>query len=158
MRARGPWVIALAALLGAGGALSLIAAGPDERAIVARDLDGERLAEAALPASGRFALAYQHSVLRAPAREAFRVESDGALRLEAITSPHAGVLDYYEREGTRTRRGGWWTLRLARPARFERIALAATAVGRRTLVVGERRLPLFREDGRPVHVRLKVES
>src|SRR3712207_8971409 len=39
--------------------------------------------------------------------------------------------------GTRTRRHGWWTLRLARPVPFAGgMALAATRVGRRTLVVG----------------------
>ena len=65
-----------------------------------------------------------------------------------IASPSEAVLDYYEVAGARSRRGGWWTLRLARPARFTRMALAATAVGRRTLVAGGERAPLFRRDGR----------
>ena len=49
------------------------------------------------------------------------------------------MLDYYDVEGARRRSGGWWTLELARPARFTRMALAATAVGRRTLVAGGER-------------------
>jgi hypothetical protein len=64
------------------------------------------------------------------------------------------VLDYYEIEGTRERRSGVWTLRPARPARFDEMALAATAVGRRTLVAGDRRAPLY---GGDVHLRLGVE-
>ena len=53
------------------------------------------------------------------------------------------MLDYYEIEGARERRGGAWTLRPARPARFEQMALAATETGRRTLVAGDRRVPLY---------------
>ena len=68
------------------------------------------------------------------------------------------MLDYYEVEGGRCRSGGWWTLRLARPARFERMALAATAVGRRTLVAGGERAPLFGRDGRARHLTIAVEG
>jgi hypothetical protein len=48
-----------------------------------------------------------------------------------------------------------WTLRPARPAAFERMALAATDTGRRTLVAGDRRAPLY--GGDDVHLRLEVE-
>jgi hypothetical protein len=68
------------------------------------------------------------------------------------------VLDYYELEGRRSRSGGWWTLRLARPVRFDDLALAATRVGRRTLVVGDRRLPLFPIGSAAAHVRIAVEE
>jgi hypothetical protein len=67
------------------------------------------------------------------------------------------VLDYYEIEGTRTRRAGWWTLKPARPARFEAMALAGTVTGRRTLVVGHERFPLYSAGGAR-HLRITVEG
>jgi hypothetical protein len=75
-----------------------------------------------------------------------------------IASPSEAVLEYYDVEGARSRSGGWWRLRLARPARFTRMALAATAVGRRTLVAGGEREPLFRDDGRAAHLTIAVEG
>ena len=111
------------------------------------------MADLRLPASGTFALEYRHSYYRRPARETFRATGDG-FELIAVSSPSEAVLDYYELEGRRERRGGVWTLRPARPARFESMALAATVTGRRTLVAGDRRVPLY---GGDVHLRLRVE-
>jgi hypothetical protein len=122
--------------------------------VVARTAGDDVVAELRLPASGEFALEYRHSYYRQPARETFRATGDG-FALVAISSPSEAVLDYYEIEGTRSRRGGVWTLRPARPARFEEMALAATDVGRRTLVAGDRRAPLY--DSGDVHLRLAVE-
>jgi Domain of unknown function (DUF1850) len=121
--------------------------------VVARTADGAKVAE--LRVASTFALEYRHSYYRRPARETFRVLPDGAFELIAVSSPSAAVLDCYEIEGARARRGGWWTLRPARPARFDELALAATAVGRRTLVAGARRAPLY---GGPVHLRIAVEG
>jgi Domain of unknown function (DUF1850) len=120
--------------------------------VVVRD-GSDTLIEAALPASGRFALTYRHSVYRAPAEERFRAEGDD-FALEAIASPSEAVLDYYALEGRRTRRG---VLVLDRPARFHDMDLAATHVGRRTLVVGDRRYPLWRRDGAR-HLRITVKG
>jgi hypothetical protein len=118
--------------------------------------DGGNLAAAELPASETFALEYRHSYYRVPARETFRAEH-GGFRLVTIASPSEAVLDYYEIEGTRARRGGWWTLRPARPPHFATMALAGTATGRRTLVVGHRRFPLYRAAGAR-HLRITVEG
>lgn len=134
------------------GALAL--AGGGGRSVVVRDQEGAVLAEARLPPSGRFALEYRHSYYRAPARESFAADASG-FRMVEVASPSEAVLDYYELEGTRERRSGVWTLRPARSARFERMALAATAVGRRTLVAGEQRAPLY--DSGDVHLTLEVE-
>jgi hypothetical protein len=139
--------VLLAAALGA----MAVVGGPPH--VVARTADGERVAE--LRVTDTFALEYVHSYYREPARETFRVRDDGGFELVAIGSPSEAVLDYYEIEGTRARRNGWWTLRPARPARFDEMALAATDVGRRTLVVGDRRAPLY---GGPVHLRIAVEG
>jgi len=138
-------------LAAAIGALALSGGSPH---IVARTGDGERVAELRLPASGTFALDYRHSYYRRPARETFRAAPDGSFELIAVSSPSEAVLDYYEIEGARARRGGEWTLRPARPARFETLPLAATEVGRRTLVAGGRRAPLY---GGEVHLTLAVE-
>jgi hypothetical protein len=131
------------------GGLALTGGSPH---VVARGSHGV-VADVRLPASGTFALEYRHSYYRQPARETFRATGDG-FELVAISSPSEAVLDYYEIEGERSRGGGRWTLRPAHPARFERMALAATETGRRTLVAGDRRVPLY---GGDVHLRLEVE-
>jgi hypothetical protein len=139
-------------LAGLIGAMVLTGGAPH---VVARTAGGDVVAELRLPPSGTFALEYRHSYYRQPARETFRATEDG-FELVAISSPSEAVLDYYEIEGTRERRGGGWTLRPARPAHFEQMALAATAVGRRTLVAGDRRAPLYR-GAHAVHLQLEVE-
>ena len=145
---------ALAALALSGGAAVARSDGPAR--VVANDRGGGTVAELQLPASGAFALTYRHSYYRKPAVERFRA-AGGGFELVEIASPSQAVLDYYEAEGRRTRRGGWWTLRLARPARFDSMALAATAVGRRTLVAGGRRVPLYGA-GRARHLTIAVEG
>ena len=134
------------------GALAVTGSSPH---VVARAAGDEKVADLRLPASGTFALEYRHSYYRQPARETFRARDDGAFELVAISSPSEAVLDYYEIDGVRERRGGRWTLRPARPARFEHMSLAATQVGRRTLVAGGERVPLY---GGDVHLRLAVEG
>jgi hypothetical protein len=135
-------------------AIGALAVGGGSPHVVARTADGDAVAELRLPASGEFALEYRHSYYRQPARETFRVSGDG-FALVAISSPSEAVLDYYEIEGARSLRGGVWTLRPERPARFEQMALAASAVGRRTLVAGGDRVPLY--GGDDLHLRLGVE-
>jgi hypothetical protein len=146
-------VAAVAVVALAAGAAAVQADGPPR--VVAADRDGRTVAE--LPAARGFALSYRHSYYRQPAVERFRV-AKGGFRLVEISSPSEAVLDYYDVEGTRARRDGWWTLRLAKPARFERMPLAATAVGRRTLVAGGERVPLYRRDGRVAHLTISVEG
>jgi hypothetical protein len=140
--------LALAVLLGS------LALGGSAPHVVARSADRDEVASLRLPASGEFALEYRHSYYRVPARETFRTTGDG-FELVAVSSPSEAVLDYYEIDGARERRNGWWTLRPDRPARFGEMALAATGVGRRTLVSGTRRAPLY---GGPVHRRIAVEG
>ncbi len=139
----------LAVLAGA-----FVLAGCGERSVVVRDADGDVLAEARLPASGRFAIEYRHSYYRAPAREVFTADESG-FRMVEVASPNEAVLDYYELAGTK-RRGGWMRLSPARPRHFERLPLIATPVGRRTLEVGGRRYALY--DGAPRHVTIAVED
>jgi Domain of unknown function (DUF1850) len=135
--------------------VGLAVSGGPSAEVVARGADGAEAARLALPSSGEFALEYRHSYYRVPARETFKVADDGSFALVAVSSRSEAVLDYYEIEGSRARRDGVWTLRPAVPARFETMALAATAVGRRTLVAGGRRAALW---GGDVHLRIGVEQ
>jgi hypothetical protein len=140
--------VALAALAASG-------CGGGAPELVARDRAGDVVAHAALPADGRFALAYRHSVYGAPAEERFRAVGGGFV-LESVASPNAAVIDYYAIEGARTRERGWWVVRPDHPARFAAMPLAATRRGQRTLVAGGQRLPLYGDHD--VHLRLAVEG
>ena len=133
-------------------ALLITACGGEPR-VVARDDGGAIVAAAPLPADGHIALTYRHSVYGATAEERFRASAGGFV-LESVASPSADVIDYYALDGTRTREGGTWVMTPSHAARFETMALAATERGRRTLVAGARRIPLY---GHAVHLRLAVE-
>jgi hypothetical protein len=135
----------------AAGALS----GSADPAIVVRDEQGSVVARADLPASGGFGLAYRHSYYGAPARELFTV-SGHELRLRAIASPSAAVLDYYALAGQRRRDGEWLRLVPAERRRYERLPLIATATGRRTLLVGGERIPLYAREAR--HLTITAED
>ena len=149
------WLV-LAGVVGAAGLLAGVSsAGGSSRAVVIREADGDLLAREPLPASGRFALAYRHSYYRAPAREIFRA-GRGTFALRELVSPRAAVLDYYAVAGRRTRANGLVRLRLDDPGRYRRLSLIATTTGRRTLVVGERRVPLYGSRAR--HLTLTVEG
>ena len=63
--------------------------------------------------------------------------------LDSIRSPTPQVLDYYELEGERTRERGWWVLTPDRPARFNTMALAATAAAAARLWPADAALPLY---------------
>ena len=126
--------------------------------VAARDAAGHGVA-LPLPADGSFALRYRHSLLHAPAEERFRARRTAAGSCSSRSPRRArAVLDYYEAPGTRTREGDRWVLRLAHPARFASMPLAATGVGRRTLVAGGRSAPLYPGDGGVAHLRIGVEA
>jgi Domain of unknown function (DUF1850) len=147
------------ALLAAGAATAplALAAGDAERAVVVRDEAGEEIVRASLPANEAFGLAYRHSVYGAPARERFAADEDGGgFRLRSLASPRAAVLDYYALAGRRTRAGAWLRLVPHERRRYERLPLIATATGRRTLLVGERRFPLYGRSAR--HLTVSVEE
>jgi hypothetical protein len=147
-------VVAAGAWVGAGGGTGR--PGPGRAAaVVAADEQGRELARAALPASGRFALQYVHSVYRAQVTETFAAAGDG-FRLVAVASPSEAALDYYELEGRRRVQGGAWLLEPAGSPRLASLPLVATEVGRRTLVVDGRHLPLYRPSRDPVRVVVSI--
>jgi hypothetical protein len=133
---------------------ALLAGGCGGRAVVVRDDRGRVLVNAALPASGRFAIEYRHSYYRVPARERFKADGTG-FRMVGVESPSEAVLDYYEMVGTKSP-GRWMALAPARPRRFDRLPLIATATGRRTLAVAGERYPLYARA--PRHLTIEVED
>jgi hypothetical protein len=133
---------------------ALLAGGCGGRAVVVRDDRGRVLVNAALPASGRFAIEYRHSYYRVPARERFKADGTG-FRMVGVESPSEAVLDYYEMVGTKSH-GRWMALAPARPRRFDRLPLIATATGRRTLAVAGERYPLYARA--PRHLTIEVED
>jgi hypothetical protein len=156
-----------AALAGAAAVLVVAAAvavtaraGAGDRgpAVVVADERGRQVASVRLPASGRFALEYVHSVYRAEVAESFALAGGDGFRLVEVASPSEAVLDYYELEGRRGQAGGWWRLEPDASPRLDALPLVATEVGRRTLVVGGRRLPLFQAGGAPARLVLSVRG
>ena len=148
-------LVLIGAILVAALTAALSAADGAPRAVVVRDGAGELVTREALPPQGEFALAYRHSQYGAPAREIFKAQR-GGFALRALSSPSAAVLDYYALDGRRTRSGGWGRLTLDDPRHYRRLSLIATRTGRRTLVVGERRVPLYESGVR--HLTLTVEG
>jgi hypothetical protein len=150
--------LAAAAVLVAA-ALAVAAAmtglGGDGPAVVVADERGRQLASVRLPEGGRFALQYRHSVYQAEVTETFAA-TDGGFRLVAVASPSEAVLDYYELKGRRGRDGGWWRLEPDATPRLDALPLLATEVGRRTLVVEDRRLPLFDPGGTSARLVLTI--
>lgn len=120
-----------------------------------RNEAGEQTARLSLPESGEFGLAYRHSYYRAPATEHFVAGGEG-FRLVGISSTNGGVLDYYELDGERRDRGERMLLDLEVERGYDSLPLIATQEGRRTLVAGGERLPLYTEDGAR-HLTIEVE-
>jgi len=126
-------LLAAASLLAAAAvALALL----PQRSVVAVSGDGGVVAARQLPASGRFDVSYLHSYYRVEAVESFRAATGGGFDLVGVASPSEAVLDYYGLAGSRHRDGGWLRLDPRAPPHFTALPLAATPLGRRTLVVG----------------------
>jgi hypothetical protein len=146
----------LVLVAGLGAAAVAAGLGRDDPAVVVADERGRQVASVPLPASGRFALQYVHSVYRARVTETFAAAGGDGFRLVAVASPSEAVLDYYELEGRRRAEGGWRRLEPAASPRLDRLPLVATELGRRTLVVDGRRLPLFQQGKGPTRLVLSV--
>ena len=154
---RGPAIAAVAALASVVGAV-VTARAERAPAVVVHDQAGRELARAPLPGSGRFALEYRHSYYGAQARESFRAVRGRVFEVAAIESPSEAVLDYYAIDGRkRAAGGGWIALVPASPRRYRRLSLIATPMGRRTLAIGDRRIPLS-ASRRAAHLTLSVEA
>ena len=153
-RARLAAAVLVAAALAVAAAMTGLGDGP---AVVVADERGRQLASVRLPEGGRFALQYRHSVYQVEVTESFAA-TDGGFRLVAVASPSEAVLDYYELEGPRVLDQGWRRLEPSGTPNLAALPLVATELGRRTLVVGDRRLPLFGRAADPSRVVLTVRG
>jgi hypothetical protein len=148
------WPLAVAVPLALAATAGLL---PQRAVVTVTGSDGRPVVAQVLPAPARFELRYRHSYYRAEAVESFAADPDGAFRLVTVSSPSQAVLDYYGLVGRTHREGGWLRLELRQPQRFERLPLVATGLGRRTLVVGGRAVPLASPGGEPAHLVVAVE-
>ena len=119
--------------------------------------DGRTIESIPLSATGRFEMYFRQSIYDADAYEYFIANHDTGFELVALRSTNEGVLDYYALEGRRTHIGPWTHMVLDQPQHFDRLAVIGTRLGRRTLIVGDRRLPLAGRDGSPRHLVITVE-
>jgi hypothetical protein len=127
--------------------------------LVVRGPDGTTIASLELP-DGRFTLRYRNSLYRSLADENYAVTSDGRIRLISLAADELAVLEEYyaiddPAHGVETGPRAWQATP-ARPVVIERLTVAATDLGQRTLLVdGEAPLELWRlvDDGEPsVHL------
>jgi hypothetical protein len=141
---------------------SLVGGSGPPRVVVLHDAAGTQLARVELAPAGHFALAYRNSLHRAPAEERFAAFADGSFRLVQIAADRLAVLEeYYGRNPSLDRgaSGGLrWEHTLATPPAFRELRVLADRLGRRTLVVGARRIELWRLVGDGAVVRLTLEA
>jgi len=122
----------MSALLLAGAVL--LAAGvlldPSVGVLTVTNPERARAFEIALPADGRFAVTYHHSIYTAPITEEFVARGDQAIRLVSLRSPSAAVLEYF----------GVTAAGFAHPreARFSAIEMRVAMGTEQTLRVGVR--------------------
>jgi len=126
------------------------------------DEDGRVLASVPLEADAAFGLRYRNSLYGTLGEEQFVATPDGTIRLTGLRAAQLAVLEEYYAIDSPASRGGDGPLRWsAAPAVSTEVAalrLAATDLGRRTLIVaGREPLALWRlvDDARP-HVTLSV--
>lgn len=105
--------------------------------------------------SRRVALAAAAVLVAAVAVAVAGPRPGGSAPAVVVASPSEAVLDHYELEGRRVADHGW-RLEPAGTPRLASLPLVATEVGRRTLVAGDRRLPLFEPGAAPAHLVLSV--
>ena len=137
-------VLALATVAASAAVLPILGRG-DARstlAVVVRATDGTVLARVPLPATGRFALRYRNSLYGSFAEERFAATPDGRFHLRELAADELAVLEEYyaipgpaERAPAGDRRT--WRASPAETSAFERLTIAATKLGERTLLVPE---------------------
>jgi hypothetical protein len=135
-------IVALVAVVGGGDRA------PSLWRLVIRDADGVTLAQANLD-NGRFAVRYRNSVYGSRAEERFSIGVDGRIHLVGLAAEEAAVLgEYYSAREPRPASDGAalrWEAEPAYPVALERLLLAATDLGERSLVVnGHEPIALWR--------------
>jgi hypothetical protein len=140
-------VAAAVVVLTAGLASAGCAAESPGAAVTVRDPGGALLARVPLPAAS-FAVSYRNSLYGTVAEERYRVAEDGRFGLVELAADQLAVLEEYyavpgpvRAAGTDDRRE--WVAEPARDPVFTDLAVAATALGERTVLVpGHEPVPL----------------
>ena len=133
-------------------------------ALTVRNADGDLMATVPLPDGRGFALRYRNSLYGTLAEERFVAADDGRLRLVELAADQLAVLEeYYEvaeppvRAPLGSERA--WLAQPARAVAVAELAVAATELGERTLLVADRApLPLRELIGTDPTVVLRVEG
>ena len=133
-------VIALTSGLVAGS----VAAAPYQ-GIVVTDDDGRVLARLALGESQAFSLRYRNSLYGTLAEERFVVEGT-RFRLDRLAAKQLAVLEeYYAVTEAPVLATDWWSASPAYDLELERLTVAATDLGERTILVeGQAPVPLWK--------------
>ncbi|TFV63816.1 hypothetical protein E4P41_03630 [Geodermatophilus sp. DF01-2] len=154
-RIRRRWLLLVAPLLVVVAAVTVTAAlafgGDGEQAVTVRTPDGDVIASLPVEAGDRFAVSYRNSVYTTLAEERYRVLPDGRFELVELAADQVAVLEeYYAVPGAPRpappgdRRAYVVEPDPTRPAVFERLNIAATDLGERTLwVPGHPPVPLW---------------
>lgn len=149
-------VIALACGLLAGS----VADARDRQAIVVTDNEGRVLARMVLTESRTFSLRYRNSLYGTLAEERFVVDS-GRFRLDELAAQQLAVLEEYYAVTRAPVLAAplWWSAPPAYDLELERLTVAATDLGERTILMnGHPPIPLWKlaADSSPL-VHLEVE-
>jgi hypothetical protein len=156
------WGPAILGTLLLGATIAATGAGESrDPMLIVRGPDGEVIARLRL-SGGEFTLRYRNSVYRSFAEERYVVDPRGRIHLAALAADELAVLEEYYAidepawpagDGART-----WMAKPARPVVIERLTVAATDLGRRTLIVeGQPPMELWRlvEDAAPsIHLEV----
>lgn len=132
-------VVALTCGLVAGS----VAAAPHQSLVVTDD-DGRVLARLALAESGTFSLRYRNSLYGTLAEERFTIDGE-RFRLDELAAEQLAVLEEYYTVVEAPIRAGtdWYQAPPAYELELERLTVAATELGERTILVeGQSPLPL----------------
>ena len=116
--------------------------------LIVRGPDGTVLARMPL-ADGGFTLRYRNSLYRSTAEEHYAVAPEGMIELRSLAADELAVLEEYyaiDEPARPSQSGGRaWTAEPARPVTIASLIVAATDLGRRTLLIdGQPELELWR--------------
>lgn len=131
----------------AGAAAITVAGAGDHGTVVVTDPDGRALARVPLGADGAFTLRYRNSLYGMLAAERFVALGTGGFALDALLAEQVAILEeYYAVDESPERAGsGWWTAPPPYELSLDELRVAATDLGRRTLVVdGQAPVELWR--------------
>lgn len=154
--------LALVVALAGGVSASSPVGARDQPGVVVRDDVGNVLARVPLGRADTFSLSYRNSLYGTSATERFVMMDDRRFRLDELAAEQVAVLEEYYAVSERPVRtaSGSWRAPPAYDLELDRLTVAATDLGRRTLLVSDRPpLALWRlvDDAAPM-VHLTVEQ